>query len=335
MSEQSLFQQLAGSLEFGAVIGSGRYGKVFRGISKRRQCKVAIKFGLPDQPPAEGKTGTWHDPCWLLLREAAILSELRHPHLPRLMGLYWLEPCGVALTMTYGGYQNLRRLIRQVAVEDFWRWAGQLTGAVAWLHAQGIAHRDIKPANVAVNSAGDATLVDFGLACRLSRGSGVVVRDDLRALFSMQKDPRHAERLAKVGDLDLAAGREKVGTLDFFSPEFLQSHPLSSTIAAMDVWALGVTLYMAASRGEHPFLNREDEVHFDDIKDEGLVHKARIYLDLLPGRQFREVERVGSRGNELLRSMLEKEQRRRVAAFQAHAQLAASASGSPTADHAQ
>ncbi|WP_165964629.1 serine/threonine-protein kinase [Actinomadura sp. KC216] len=44
------------------------------------------------------------------------------------------------------------------------RWCVQLCRGLALCHERGVFHRDIKPANVMITEAGDAKLVDFGIA---------------------------------------------------------------------------------------------------------------------------------------------------------------------------
>ena len=85
--------------------------------------------------------------------------------------------------------------------------------ALVYLHFSNIAHRDIKGGNVLVSTEGDVQLVDFGLACRLSK-----VR------------PRR---------------KSVVGTPTMMAPEMLSRQTYD---CAVDVWALGMlTLRLADS----------------------------------------------------------------------------------------
>ena len=107
-----------------------------------------------------------------------------------------------------------QRIARIVAV------LSQVAHAVAHAHAHGIAHRDIKPSNIRVAADTDAAvLLDFGISKCL---------DD-------------------VG----LTGVEMPGTALYMAPEQLDVR-LHASDHLIDIWALGVTLYVALT-GELPF----------------------------------------------------------------------------------
>jgi serine/threonine protein kinase len=99
--------------------------------------------------------------------------------------------------------------------------------AVGELHAQGWRHGDLKPGNLLCNADGGIILSDLEFASRLSD---------------------------EVGGRPLEL--RTAGTPPFVAPE-LWSASTSSTSAAADVWALGVTLYLCLL-GEYPFGHEGD-----------------------------------------------------------------------------
>ena len=59
--------------------------------------------------------------------------------------------------------------------EDFYRLAGQLMGALAFLHSNGVVHRDLMPNNVLL-SGDKLSVIDFGLAVQTVGGKGHAYR---------------------------------------------------------------------------------------------------------------------------------------------------------------
>jgi serine/threonine protein kinase len=98
------------------------------------------------------------------------------------------------------------------------------------LHSKGFVHRDIKPENILIDSHGVVKLSDLGLAGEISHGLLL---------------------------------RTICGTPEFFAPEIilmakpeLGSRKSEGYEFAVDVWALGVTLYFMLS-GKYPFQSPE------------------------------------------------------------------------------
>lgn len=146
--------------------------------------------------------------------------EVEHPNLVRLGELF--ERKGVwAFTMELVPGEEFSTWVRGATGfrEDRLR-AGllQLASALAALHAAGLVHRDVKPANVRVTPEGRVVLLDFSLVTHLGP--------------SLQTTAQHA-----------------VGTLAYMAPEQVDNKP---TMAAVDLYALGVLLYEALT-GRLPF----------------------------------------------------------------------------------
>lgn len=75
---------------------------------------------------------------------------------------------GRTLYQCIWGYRDAGRLPEHVA--RF--FAAQIVLAVQELHGLGFIHRDLKSGNVLINTAGKATVIDFGLSKHISGGEG-------------------------------------------------------------------------------------------------------------------------------------------------------------------
>lgn len=144
--------------------------------------------------------------------ERAILAGLAHPRIARLYD-GGVEADGTAyMVMEYiegehlMAYARARALTLGERLELFL----QICDAVAYAHTQLVVHRDLKPSNILVTAAGQATLLDFGIA-----------------------------RL-----LDAQEGAESTRTI-YFSPSYAAPEQVTGQAAgtATDVYALGVILF--------------------------------------------------------------------------------------------
>jgi len=93
-----------------------------------------------------------------------------------------------------------------------------ILSALEFLKSVKIVHRDVKPANLVFSNEETLKLTDFGSAC--------FVEADLK---------------------------EAEGSPGFFAPEMLQLPRGKGYSFPVDVWALGISIYMMMFEGEHPF----------------------------------------------------------------------------------
>jgi tRNA A-37 threonylcarbamoyl transferase component Bud32 len=156
------------------------------------------------------------------LQEARSAARLAHPNA---VILYDVIPASSAddamyLIMEYIDGATLAQVISRDGPLGEPRTAGialQLLSILEAAHVLGIVHRDIKPANIMITADGRVKLADFGIA--------------------------HV-----VGGTRLT-GSGVIGTPAYMAPEQLQGLAVTP---AVDLWALGVTLYNAVA-GRNPF----------------------------------------------------------------------------------
>jgi serine/threonine protein kinase/thiol-disulfide isomerase/thioredoxin len=140
-------------------LGQGGMGAVYEVIDQRVSCLVALKETLVGSSPGARQA---------FQREAALLANLRHAALPKVMD-YFGEGEREFLVMEFiSGHDLAELLLRdgQFPQEQVVRWAIELLRLLEYLHTREppILHRDIKPANLKLTKQGEIFLLDFGLA---------------------------------------------------------------------------------------------------------------------------------------------------------------------------
>lgn len=139
-------------------IGSGGQGTVYKALDTKLNRTVVIKI-LP--PELTQKTANFRR----FEREAQLCSQLDHPNICTIYDFH--ESDGVYyIAMQYVEGKNVRQLVagRPLELKSVLSIAIQVTDALAYAHSKNIIHRDIKAGNIMVNDAGQAKILDFGLA---------------------------------------------------------------------------------------------------------------------------------------------------------------------------
>jgi hypothetical protein len=145
-----------------SLLGKGGMGAVYRAWDTRLNVSVALKEMVP-QPGLDA--ATLAQLRLQFKQEANVLARMKHPHLVRVTD-FFEEEGNAYLVMDFVEGESLgARIAREGALPEgqALTWAGQLLGALAYCHEQGVIHRDVKPQNVIVTPNGEAVLVDFGL----------------------------------------------------------------------------------------------------------------------------------------------------------------------------
>jgi hypothetical protein len=143
------------------------------------------------------------------------MATLTHPHIA---AVYDFGKVGgwSFLVLEYVEGQNLRQVMRSRAVEprEALRWVAQICEALQYAHEHGVVHRDIKPENILIDGAGNAKVVDFGLAKLLVK---------------------------KPGEATLTGPQQSMGTWHYMAPE--QYERPATVDHRADIFSLGVVFY--------------------------------------------------------------------------------------------
>jgi formylglycine-generating enzyme required for sulfatase activity len=141
-------------------LGHGGMGTVYEALDQRVNCIIALK---------ETSVDNNDDARNAFEREAALLANLRHSALPKVMD-YFSEGEGDFLVMEFIPGYDLAELLElrggPFPQAQVLRWADELLKVLEYLHRQQppILHRDIKPSNLKLTKQGEIFLLDFGLA---------------------------------------------------------------------------------------------------------------------------------------------------------------------------
>lgn len=188
-------------------------------------------------------------------REAAILKQLKHPHIVRLIatGRYRKTPF---IAMEYVNGEPLDKVLARrtrIGWETVVDYSKQLCLALQHAHEKGIIHRDLKPSNLMLTLEGVLKLTDFGIA--------------------------------KDTDVTALTGANStIGTAAYMSPEQCKGDKFISNKS--DLYSLGVVLYELIT-GRKPF-HAENTVdmflkHVNDtpVRPAKLVPDLPVWLDNL------------------------------------------------------
>jgi serine/threonine-protein kinase len=200
-------------------IGRGGMGAVWRARRSDGAIKRPLALKLPHAGPQSQQL------IERFKRERDILGELSHPNIAR------LDDAGVTgsgqpfLALEYVSGVPLTRYCDELHLNVRGRLELylQVLRAVQYAHGNLVIHRDLKPSNIIVTAAGQAMLLDFGIA--------KLIPDDA----------------ADEGGLTQFGGVAL--TPEYASPEQIAGKPVST---ASDIYSLGVLLFELLT-GERPY----------------------------------------------------------------------------------
>ncbi len=224
-------------------LGRGGFGAVYAARDPELGRDVAVKLVLP----RKGQK----DPKWeaRLVREAQTLAQVEHPNV--------VTVYDVGVDTDSGGVYVVMELLDGVSARKWTKGKGgpkparehvvdAYIGAARGLgaaHAMGIVHRDFKPDNVMITGAGEAKVIDFGLA----RDVGELDSTRISDAPSVSSSGSGSHQLTSMGTV--------MGTPPYMAPE---QHALGEIGPAADQYAFCVSLFEALY-GVRPFVGDDIE----------------------------------------------------------------------------
>ncbi|KAI8986578.1 kinase-like domain-containing protein [Pilobolus umbonatus] len=193
-------------------------------------------------------------------REIAILKKCSHPNVVQLKEVIddpTSKKIYLALEYMEHGEVEWRNDYSQpvLSVNTSRSICRDIISGLDYLHYQGIVHRDIKPANLLLTKDSRVKISDFGVSYFNRHLAG-----DMN-----QYDDKIDKELS-----------ETVGTPAFFAPELCSTNHQPIT-KAIDVWALGVTLFCFIY-GRCPFTASNEFELFDKIPTQPLIFPSDIII---------------------------------------------------------
>jgi len=196
-------------------LGKGTYGKVLLSYHQYTNqlyaIKVFNKIRLKKQSSGFGKPSAFDG----VLREIAIMKKLNHQNVVKLFEVINdpTEEC-LYIVMEYiegGAIMSSSDFSNCPMSENLARkYFRDIVSGLEYLHEQKVIHRDIKPENLLVNRDGVVKIADFGV-------SHIFENDDIL--------------------------RCSAGSPAFLAPELCTDEQIPISGKAVDIWALGVSLY--------------------------------------------------------------------------------------------
>ena len=240
-----------------SFLGQGSFGKVFKAREISTGRVIAVKkIEINNSKSKYDKT----------IKEINLLKNLEHPNIVKYYD-YFQEENYIYLMMEYLDGGTLKQYIinnKNITEDEARIIIKQLLKALSYLHYTcDICHRDIKPENIMFKEKNDINnlkLLDFGLS---------------------------------LDSFESKKYLDNCGTLVYMAPELIKNVKYTKQI---DVWSVGIILYMLLMKGKNPFYNKEDS---REIIINKILYNNNIFIN-------EENQSISKMGKHLINKLLKK-----------------------------
>ena len=145
--------------EVGAVIGEGRFGKVFVAKEKKSKFLCVLKI-LQKAQLKKYKLESQ------VISEIEIHSKFRHKNIVRLYG-YFFDQERIMMILEYAARGTLADHLAKSGPfneQTASKYFKQIVSAIENVHSHDVIHRDLKPSNILISLENTLLLSDFGFA---------------------------------------------------------------------------------------------------------------------------------------------------------------------------
>ena len=213
--------ELGGELKYIETIGHGAFGTVIHVIENSTKKDMAIKV--------INKQGILLSSIKKMKEEIQILRKFNHKNIVKFFG-YIETNNQFLIKMEYIKYGTLSHWIKnqkKITEEEASIILKNVLSAIIYLHSKQICHRDIKPENIMLSKENDLhsiKIIDFGLSAQ---------------------------------NFDNLLNNDYCGTYLYMAPEQIEKKLYFKSV---DIWSIGILMYMLLNKGNHPFYNKGDKM---------------------------------------------------------------------------
>ncbi|KAL5961486.1 Tyrosine-protein kinase ZAP-70 [Taenia solium] len=253
LPDNTLFLQ-PDSIRLMERLGGGNFGQVVKAIYKTPQgqeVEVAVKTLRESQIASTGEQ--------TILSEAKTMTQLKHRHIVRLIGVCKAQHFMLVLELAPLGPIN--KYLKKHPDTPVWvlsELMHQVAQGMAYLEACKLVHRDLAARNVLLVTQRFAKVSDFGMSKALNFGNDYYrVSGSSQSIHQLlnHHNPMPCSLKFEILNpflfgLNLQAASAGKWPLKWYAPECIYYFRFDSK---SDVWSYGITLWEVFSYGERPY----------------------------------------------------------------------------------